>query len=1504
MRPDRCAFALLRHCLVLICLTSNFASSHAEQPSNSPVTRVAQRIDFKSRVVLRGNTHPLAKHTNDLGPAPANMAATRLLLLLQRSAKQEAELRTYLQGVQDQSSPEFHKWLTPEEFGNRFGVADADIAAAKVWLTQQGFRVHRVSSGRIAIEFSGTFAQVESAFHTSLHQYTVNGEQHWANASDPQIPAALAPVVAGVVSLHNFSPRSQAIRGSSGRFNAKTQSIQPNLTTGDSTNGYYLWVGPADAATIYNTPTSLNANGSGTLYDGSGITIGIAGDSNIDTTQNDNYRSTFGLGARTTQVVVDGNDPGENPDAIEAYLDTEVAAGIAPGANIVFYTAENTYLDSGLFLAIVRALDDNKVDILNVSFGACEQALGTTGNQFIYNLWQQAAAQGISVTVSSGDSGSAGCDNPNSENNAQYGLAVNGLASTPYNIAVGGTDFDTLYSSFPSSFSSYVNLTNTLPNHRSALSYIPEEPWNDSTTKNGLLVNNSPWNAPPYYLTSNIVAAGGGRSACVTTSGTACSYGYTTPNWQSGFATDKSGRNLPDVSFLAGNGLYGALWALCTDQDYVSPTQTQPDCAGTPATGNNFNVTGVGGTSASAPAFAGMLALAAQKAGGRLGQANYELYSLAQTKYSTVFHDITTGNNSVSCAQGTPGCIPVNLVNTYYESGFNTGTGYDQASGLGSVDVTKMLANWNSTAATATTSALTLNGSTSALTITHGDAVATHIGVSGAGGTPSGPVALVDDINPATLPDGGAIVSLPLTAGSADQTVNSFPGGAYNVSAHYGGDIVFAESDSNSIKITVNPESSSTDLKVRGYYDPSTGKASNTPYYGYIYLVDAQPYGNSASISSPNGVATGNVSFTNNGVSLGTAPLASDGIAELLTSIIPGGTNSLKASFAGDPSFQGSTSGAVSLSVQPATSSLIMTTDKGGYKAGEPVTITATFSNITGTKPLDSLGLAPKGTVSFVADGSTQLGSAAVLGAAGTSSSFASASATLTVGSLAFGNHNITAAYSGDSNYGPSSSLSSVFIQVSSAATKITLTPASSTIKQNQSLQLTANLAPSGSLPAPTGTVQFDVINNTDNIAPFTSRVQISNGTASVLVPANALPLGSFTLSAYYNGDNYYGSGQFATGTLQVAGSGTVTPTLSLSLPSAPVYQALPIVLTVSGPSGSPVPTGPVMVTGTNNSWTLVNGVASFTANEFWQPGLNTITVTYLGDSTYASASTTGSFTEMGLSSITTSPSNPTIYVGNPLTLSISVAQLPNLPPPTGNITLHSGSYSSAATPLSSGTASITIPANTLPVGSDAVGITYSGDAYYTGGTSTAPVYVEAVPPGITIKGTNLSLSAGGTSTSAIEITPAGGFNGQLTLTAIITSAPANAANQPTLSFGNTSPVTVNSTGITVATLTVKTVAPTRAMLIRSTNGLAAIATPVLSCVFMAAGFRRRRWREWLGLFALCLVLIGAVAACGGGSSGGSGAGAAGTTPGVYTVTITGTSSQLTAKTTITVTVN
>jgi len=1508
-RPATCVPA----CFALFLGFSSSPLAVAQEQDIVPVeARISQTISDLSLVTLRGNTPPQSRLKNDLGPAPAAKVADRLILVLSRSAAQEASLQTWMDSVQDANSPNYRKWVTPDQFGKRFGVSDADLASVTNWLRGQGFSVNKVSPGRMSIEFSGTTAQVQTAFHTSIHSYLVEGVQHWSNATDPQIPAALAPVVAGVARLNDFNPRSNAVRGPSGIYDPDTRRIEPAYTRGSSTNGFTVFLGPADAATIYDTPTTLNASHSGTLYDGTGVTIGIAGDSNIDVSQNAHYRATFGLPVKATTVVVDGDDPGENGDAIEAYLDTEVATGIAPNANIVLYTAANTYLNAGLFLAIARAVDDNQVDILNISFGGCEAHQGASGNQYIYNLWQQAAAQGISLTVSTGDSGSAGCDNPNAEYQASQGLAVNALASTPYNIAVGGTDFDVLYSAFPTSFTQYIDVTNSLANHRSALKYIPERPWNDSTFQgdNSAISGNVPWTATPYN-NANIVAAGGGVSACVVKSAGSCSSGYPVPGWQSTIVGSTTGRILPDISLLAGNGLYGAIWGLCTDQDYDSAQNKVTDCAGNPTSGANFNLTGVGGTSASAPAFAGMLALLKQKVGTRLGQANYVLYDLAKSHYATIFHDVQTGNNSVACQSGTPDCA-ANTGNYYFMTGYNAGTGFDEASGLGSVDASQMLSNWASAGLTATNSSLTLNSSTAALNIVHGTSVAVSVGVTGSGGSPAGDVALVDSINPATVPNSGSIGSFALTSGTAAGTINSLPGGSYNVSAHYGGSSIFASSDSNSIPVTVSAESSTTSLTVRGYYDPETGQSAATPYYGFIYLLDAQPYGQSASAANPDGAATGTISFKSGTATIGTAGLASDGIAELQTETLPAGANSLTASFSGDPSFLASTSSPVSLTVQPGITGMQLATSAQFYNVGDSVTIKATFIDPSGNKHLDSVGAAPTGTVTFM-DGNNALGTVPINASAGSSTSYVTGSASYTTTKLGLGGHNLTAVYNGDANYGASINPPFFNIYLFGANPKISVVPAVSTIKINQSLQATVTVGGSGSLPVPTGTVSLIVQYQDMSIIYSSPAATISNGTATITIPANSLALGSLVLRANYSGDaNYYPDG--ASVPIQVNSSGTVTPNVSLTLPTGSVNGAFPLTVKVSGPSGDPVPTGVVMLTGSVFiTYPLVNGSASTSYGFGLPPGPNTLTATYLGDTTYTGGTGTGIVNEIAPANLTLSPVNPTVAVNQSLPVTVTVATAANVATPTGTVTLSSGAYTSSAVALVSGTASIAIPANSLAEGSSSLLATYSGDNNYLPGTISEVVTVTApAAPGLTLSGTNVTLASGATSgnTSKITVAPTGGFTGSVTLTAAVTSSPAGAVHPPTLSFGTTSPVTISDASSKTATLTISTTAPVTASLApSSTHGLPvrAGATALACLLLFGMGAIRRRGKSML-LMLLLLVLAGGVMSCGGGggSPGGGGGGntSPGTTTGNYVLTVTAASGSVVATTTVILTVH
>jgi hypothetical protein len=1485
--------------------------------------RILGAVDESRLVTLSGNIHPLAQPAFDQGPAPAGMSASRLLLVLQRSAQQEADLRTWLQSTQDPNSPGFRSWLTPEQFGARFGISDADLATVQTWLQSHGFTVNRVSKGRTTLEFSGTVGQVQTAFHTSLHRYSVNGETHWANATDPQIPAALAPVVAGIARLNNFSPRAQFVRAPSGIYNAETRRIEPAYTTGNASSAYTMYLDPADAATVYDTTTSLNPNHGGTSYDGTGVTIGIAGDSNIDISQNANYRATFGLSPNDPSVVVDGADPGENGDAIEAYLDTQVSTGIAPNANIILYTAADTSYSAGLFLAIDRAIDDNQVDILNVSFGACEAAEGTSGNQYIYEIWQQAAAQGISVTVSSGDSGSAGCDDENSETVAQYGLAVNGLASTPYNIAVGGTDFDALYSNFPTSFTTYVDTSNTLPNHRSALKYIPERPWNDSTFQNDntTIVDNLPWSAKGYASFDNIVAAGGGVSSCSTSTSTSCTAGYALPNWQSSFATDKTGRNLPDVSFLAGNGYYGALWGLCTDQDYNSSGAHIADCAGTPSTGANFNLTGVGGTSAAAPAMAGILALVSQKVGSRLGQADYVLYDLAKSKYSTVFHDVTTGNNSVPCAVASTVCAE-NLNLAYFMTGYNAGTGYDEASGLGSVDASQLLSNWSSAGLTATTSSLTLNGGTAALTLTHGAQVMVNVGVSAGGTTATGDVALVDNINPATLPNNDALGSVSLLGGSGNGITNSLPGGSYNVSAHYGGSNTLAESDSNAIPVTVSPESSSTTLKVVGYYDPATGKQLSTPYYGSVFLLDAQPYGNSASASSPNGAATGTITFLNGTATLGTATLDSSGLAELQTATLPGGALSLTASFPGDASFAASTSTPVAFTVQPAPTT---TSLPGGWYGTIAVGTSVTFSPTLSTT---AYGAAPGGTVTFM-NGSTTLSTVPLVGTAGSVGSgiYSSGTATYTTTSLPAGTDSITAVYSGDSNYAGSTS-QLVSIVISKVYNTLGITPTPATPKTNQAVTIAVTPSAASGLAAPTGTATLTY--GFPTIGTLTA--SLVNGVATFTIPANTFTVGSQYLGASYSGDSIYQSSNWST-YMTVNPSGTVQSTVTVTAPTTPVkIAALSVTVTVTGPAGDPVPTGGIELT---NSWggygfgsyqVLTNGSATFNLGQSGTvPGVDSITAVYSGDNTYAAASGAGTAYIQAQPNGTFSPANPSVIVNQPLSFTVTLPAWGALPTPTGTLTLSGGTYTSSPVTLASGIASFTIPANSLPIGTDLVTAAYSGDTYYLGATYSTIAYVSSIPlPSIALTGTQPTFTHGATTgnTSTITVTPGGGFTGSVALTATVLSGPAGALDPPTLSFGTTTPVTITGTTAGTATLTVTTTPTTTVTsdAARQTgrasrgSGWIPAGGMALACMlFLIRPTQRRKLRTLLGLLLLALSLTGGVFACGGGggsTSGGGGSGGGGTTTnygtttGIYTITVSATSGTLSATTTVLVTVN
>ena len=621
-----------------------------------------------------------------------------MILLLQPDQAQTEALEALLEAQQDPQSPDYQRWLTPEDFGRRFGVSDSDVQQIVQWLAWHGFQVEPPAAARRQIVFSGTAAQVQAAFHTAVHVYNVNGRRHYANAQDPQVPEALAEVVAGVVSLHDFhsAPAHQ--------LSGQVQFASPNFNSGSS---HYM--APADFAIIYDLAGLYSQS-----INGSGQSVAVAGRSNLNLSDVKSFRSQFALPVNNPTVVLNGPDPGviAGGEQGEATLDVEWAGATAQNASVQFVVSASTAASDGVALSSQYIVNHNLAPVMTLSFGSCEAGLGASGNQFWNSLWQQAAAQGMTVFVSAGDSGAAGCDDPSS-GTATGGAGVNGLCSSPYSTCVGGTQFtDT------SNPSAYWSASSNAATNASALSYIPEAAWNQSGATAG-----------GYQLW----ASGGGASQV-----------YSKPSWQTGPGVPADGhRDVPDLSLTAS-----------THDGYLV------------AMNGDFYV--YGGTSAPTPSLAGLMALAVQKAGTRLGNANPGLYALAVKQANAgaaVFHPVTSGNNSV------PG-----------QSGFNAGAGYDLATGLGSVDATLLVNHWGD-ATTAPASSFQLNAGAPSLALTQGSsgAITLNVAVSGgfnstvalsAGGLPAGVTA---SFTPASLPapgSGAASLKVSSTASAVPGTYN------------------------------------------------------------------------------------------------------------------------------------------------------------------------------------------------------------------------------------------------------------------------------------------------------------------------------------------------------------------------------------------------------------------------------------------------------------------------------------------------------------------------------------------------------------------------------------------------------------------------------------------------------------------------------------------------------------------------------------------------------------
>lgn len=707
--------------------------------------RIAGPIDTNQMVTLTGHVHPMAQAQYDKGPVDASQEMGYVTLLIKPTASQQAAVQQLLAEQHDQSSKNYHKWLTPEQYADRFGLSQNDIRSMQTWLQSQGFTVVQTARGRNWIAFSGTAAQVESTFHTAIHSYNVNGEKHMANVSAPQIPSALAGIVTGLRGLTDFHPRALGVHMVAPNKMFPAPIIRPDYTLSGS-----HFLAPDDVATIYNIAPLYTAG-----FNGTGQKVVIVGQTDITTSDITEFRAGFGLPPSSPTVVLVGADPGHTPDEVEADLDLEWVGAVARGATVIYVNSTD------VFTSAYDAIDNNRAPVISMSYGLCE---AQDAFFIISDEAELAKANtfGITFMASSGDSGSASCD-LDTQASANMGLAVNFPASSVSVTGVGGTTFS-------EGSGTFWNGTNGSTGS-SAISYIPEIGWND-TAFNG-----------------SLSASGGGKSSCGLVNGaSACTGGFPKPSWQvaTGVPTDGV-RDVPDVSIAASADHDGYIF--CT-----RITTSTGTCDAGIATAISLHNSIVGGTSASSPVFAGMVTILNQFAvtNGVLttpgfGNLNTQLYPLAQST-PTAFHDVTTGNNIVPCQTGTTGCPS----SAPFQYGYSAATGFDLVTGLGSVDANVLASAFAAPVSTTTTLSFLPNPVNAGTSVTFTATVAPTSGTAKPTGT-------VTFFNGSSQLGTGS-----LSNGTATLSTHPFAtAGNYSVTASYGGGGNFLASGSSAVSVPV-----------------------------------------------------------------------------------------------------------------------------------------------------------------------------------------------------------------------------------------------------------------------------------------------------------------------------------------------------------------------------------------------------------------------------------------------------------------------------------------------------------------------------------------------------------------------------------------------------------------------------------------------------------------------------------------------------------------------------
>ncbi len=1206
--------------LLRVCLGMTLFAVSAFAQTTRVASRIVRPIDDSSRTVLRGTTPGAIKGARDLGPLTAGQTLNRMILVLKPSGEQEAALTSLIKELHNRNSAEYHHWLTPDEFAAQFGPSASDLTKVEGWLQSHGLNPMGIARGGQWIEFSGTGQQVEGAFGTTLHRFEVNGQTHIANATDISIPQALTPVVEGVLSLNNFQkqPDHTNVIGLQRNAEGKLAPVSPDLTTTDGNGNYFYYMAPTDFQTIYNEKPLLTKN-----VNGAGLSIAIVGRSDIYLSDVQTFRSIFGLPANDPNIILNGTDPGYpnfGSDLTESTLDVEWAGAAAPGATINLVESASTDTTDGTDLSAAYIVDNDLSPIMSMSYGACEALLGPAENAFYNSLWQQAAAEGITVFVSSGDGGAAECDADlqrafiEPQGPAQYGPTVNGTASTPYDVAVGGTQFNEA-----GNYSQYWGANNNAQ-YGSALGYIPEQVWNQSCDPTLPQVGTNCPYGESFYL---LEGGGGGPSSCSQASvdsqgNETCLGGYTKPSWQTGAGVPKDGvRDIPDLSLNASPEDDGYL--VCINGD----------CATQSVNGNPVLTSAgtVGGTSASAPSMAGIMALVEQENGAWQGQADYEFYQLAAMDSSSScdssamtdptqpsscnFNDVTLGNNS------DPGLTGYGTDTAQWSAG----AGYDMASGLGSVNAANLAANWSKISFAGSATTLSASGTT----VAHGQPLTLSGAVAAtgsSGGIPTGEIVLETDKY-------GDIATLPLDAtGQYSGAVSNLPGGTYNLTARYSGDGTFASSVSAPVAITVSPEDSAVSLNVDVINPSTNGEApySGTSAYGSPLYLNVTVKGKSGQ-----GLGTGTVEVLNGSSVIATAPLTSSGTVSISTGNgtgynFPVGTSAVSVKYSGDNSLNAGVSAAQQIAIQKQQITTNVGISTFQASVGQPVILTASAYALYG-------GVAPTGTFQFY-DNGTALGSPIAIPSSGIPEAIVTYSASFQTA----GQHLISVGYSGDSNFAPVSGTDSSVAYPSSfqviaagLATTTSITESSPTVAFGQNITYTVKVTPvKPGGAAPTGEVLLSSTGSTF----IGGQVNLVNGQGTVITSTGA---GTAQVYAQYMGDSTYSGST----------SPAITTTVMKYTPAIRFTTAAPDVLPGQQTSLNVVVTGfsygqfgTLNPSGTVQFFTAVNGAApqAITAPTLLEPtqptidmalsmrailptGTNVVTAVYSGDSQFNSVS-------------------------------------------------------------------------------------------------------------------------------------------------------------------------------------------------------------------------------------------------------------------------------------------